>query len=63
VRAQIKEKNVAQQKNGKRSSKVTETKPRQTVRIPADQRALGRWGRKCIWTGSDYVVAPLGSAK
>lgn len=54
---------MAQQKNGKRSSKVTDVKPRAAIRIPADQRALGRWGRKCIWTGTDYVSAPLGSAK
>ena len=52
---------MAQQKNGKRSSKVTEVQPRQKIRIPADQRALGRWGRRCIWTGTDYIAVPMGS--
>ena len=44
--------------NGKRSSKFHTASARPTVRIPADQRALGRWGYKCIWRGSDYITVP-----
>ena len=30
------------------------------VRIPADQRALGRWGYRCIWTPTGYKAVPMG---
>ena len=52
---------MAQKKGkGKRSSKIHSTPPRPTVRIPADQRALGRYGYKSIWTGKDYIAVPMG---
>jgi hypothetical protein len=54
---------MAKKTNGKRSSKTSEAPPRPKIRIPADQRALGRWGRKCLWTGSDYVAIPMGSGE
>ena len=50
---------MAQKKtSGKRSSKIHNVAGRPTVRIPADQRVLGRWGYRCIWRGSDYVAVP-----
>ena len=52
---------MAQKKGkGKRSSKIYNTPPRPTVRIPADQKALGRWGYKSVWTGTDYKAVPMG---
>ncbi len=47
--------------NGKRSSKTHNVTSRRTIRIPADQRALGRWGYRCIWTPYGYKAVPMGS--
>ena len=51
-----------QKKKGKRSSKihVVPSRPRR-VRIPADQKALGRYGYRCIWTSTGYKAVPMGS--
>ena len=48
--------------NGKRSSKihVVPSRPRR-VRIPADQKALGRYGYRCVWSPSGYKAVPMGS--
>ncbi len=46
---------------GKRSSKIHTVQSRRSVRIPADQRALGRWGYKCVWTPTGYKAVPMGS--
>ena len=55
---------MAQKKTkGKRSSKIHNVTSRPTVRIPADQRALGHWGYRCIWRGSDYVAVPMGRSR
>ena len=47
--------------NGKRSSKSHAAPSNRRVRIPADQRALGRWGYRCIWTPAGYKAVPTGS--
>ena len=47
--------------NGKRSSKIHTVTSRHPVRIPADQRALGRYGYRCIWSPTDYKAVPMGS--
>jgi len=53
---------MPQQKNkGKRSSKIHVVPHRHPIRIPADQRALGRFGYRCIWTPSGYKAIPMGS--
>jgi len=53
---------MAQKKsNGKRSSKTHSVPPRRRVRIPADQKALGRYGYRCVWSLSGYKAVPMGS--
>lgn len=54
---------MANKTSGKRSSKTSEAPPRPKIRIPADQKALKRWGRKCLWNGVDYVAIPMGSGE
>ena len=54
---------MANKTSGKRSSKTQTVKPRAAVRIPADQRPLKRWGRKCVWTDSDYIAVPMGGGE
>jgi len=46
---------------GKRSSKIHSVQHRPRVRIPADQRALGRHGYRCIWTSAGYKAVPMAS--
>jgi len=50
-----------QKKKGKRNSKIHVVTSRPAVRIPADQKALGRYGYRCIWTASGYKAVPMGS--
>ena len=50
-----------QKKKGKRSSKIHVVPHKPRVRIPADQRALGRYGYRCIWTPTGYKAVPMGS--
>ena len=47
--------------NGKRSSKSHAALPNCRVRIPADQKALGRFGYRCVWSPSGYKAVPMGS--
>jgi len=50
-----------QKKKGKRSSKMHAVPSRHRVRIPADQKALGRYGYRCIWSPTGYKAVPMGS--
>ena len=50
-----------QKKKGKRSSKIQVVTSRPRVRIPADQKALGRYGYRCVWTPTGYRAVPMGS--
>jgi len=51
-----------QKKKGKRSSKIHTVTSRPSVRIPADQKALGRYGYRCVWSPtSGYRAVPMGS--
>ncbi len=51
-----------QRKKGKRSSKIHVVTSRPAVRIPADQRALGRYGYRCLWSPTiGYKAVPMGS--
>ena len=51
-----------QKKKGKRSSKIQVVTSHRTVRIPADQRALGRYGYRCVWSPTTgYRAVPMGS--
>ena len=53
---------MAQKKtSGKRSSKIHNVTSRHPVRIPADQRALGRYGYRCIWSPTGYKAVPMNS--
>ena len=48
--------------NGKRSSKIHVVPHRHPIRIPADQRALGRYGYRCVWSPTTgYRAVPMGS--
>ncbi len=50
---------------GKRSSKIHTVTTRHPARIPADQRALGRYGYRCIWspTSGSYKAVPMGRSR
>ena len=50
-----------QKKKGKRSCKLHVVPHKPRVRIPADQKALGRYGYRCIWTPTGYKAVPMGS--
>ena len=47
--------------NGKRSSKSHAAPPNRRGSIPADQKALGRYGYRCIWSPTGYKAVPMGS--
>ena len=50
-----------QKKKGKRSSKLQTVTSQRHIRIPADQKALGRYGYRCVWTPTGYKAVPMGS--
>jgi len=50
-----------QKKKGKRSSRIHSVPARRRVRIPADQKALGRYGYRCVWSPTGYKPVPMGS--